>query len=132
MQAQLNNLLGLHRTNSRVSIDSISTFAGSIKTKKAFKKFCQNLYQIGVRADMIKEKESKILDIFKAQNTDVNSQIDVSNIAGQSTQNAVTSDSDQSTPQNTATSGQVDGSNIVNLAVSTFLIFYLYLLIGIY
>ena len=81
---------------------------------------------------MIKEKESKILDIFKAQNTDVNSQIDVSNIAGQSTQNAVTSDSDQSTPQNTATSGQVDGSNIVNLAVRTFLIFYLYLLIGIY
>ena len=68
MQSQLNNILGLHRTGSRVSIDSITSFAGSTNTKTAFKKFCQNLYQIGVRADTIRVKESEILDIFKPQN----------------------------------------------------------------
>ena len=68
MQAQLNNLFGLNRTASSVSIDSITSFAGSIDTKNAFKKFCKNLYEIGVRADMIKEKESEILDIFNPRN----------------------------------------------------------------
>ena len=92
MQAQLNNLLGQHCTNSRVAIDSptsfagslhrtnsrasISSFVGSTKTKAAFKKFCQNLYQIGVRAEMIREKESEILNIFKVQNTATSGQID--------------------------------------------------------
>ena len=127
MQAQLNNLLGLHRTKSRVSIDSISTLAGSINTKKAFKKFCQNLYQIGVRADLIKEKEREILDIFKAQNTDTNNlDVDVGNTADQNKpQNtAISSKIDashvagQSKPQNKITGGRIDDRNIVNLPVS--------------
>ena len=58
---------------------------------------------------MIKEKESKILDIFNSQNIDISSQIDVSNMA------------DQSMPQNATTRSQISDSNIVNLAVSTFL-----------
>ena len=102
MQAQLNNILGLHRTTSSVSIDSITSFAGSTNTRSAFKKLCQNLYQIGVRAEMIKEKESDILNIFKAQNTAISGQIDNSNITG------------QGNPQNTATDGQIDDSNITN------------------
>ena len=68
MQAQLTDLLGLHRTSSRVSIDSITSFAGSVNTKKAYKKFYKSLFQTGVTAEMIKQKEAEILDIFKAQN----------------------------------------------------------------
>ena len=83
MQTQLNNLLGLHRTNSRVSIDSITSFAESTNTKKAFKKFCQNLYQIGVRAETLREKESEILNIFKPQDTTIGSQKDSIRVANQ-------------------------------------------------
>ena len=84
MQAQLNNLLGLHGTNSTVSIDSITSFAGSVNTKKAYKKFCKNLFGIGVTSEMISQKEEEILNIFKAQNTAISGRVDVSNIASQS------------------------------------------------
>ena len=84
MQARLTDVLGLHRTNSRVSIDSITSFAGSINTKKAYKKFCKNLFQIGVTSEMISEKEKEILDIFNAQSTATSSQIgDSGDIADQ-------------------------------------------------
>ena len=113
MQSQLNNLLSLHRTGSNVSIDTISTFAGSTKTKGAFKTLCQNLYQIGVRADTIKEKEKEILNIFKPQSATTSGQVDDSDIAN------------QSNLQDIASSGQVDDSDIANqsqlLAVSDFL-----------
>ena len=75
MQARLTDVLGLHRTNSRVSIDSITSFAGSINTKKAYKEFCKNLFKIGVTSEMIKEKENEILNIFNTGNT-TSSQID--------------------------------------------------------
>ena len=84
MQAQLNNLFGLHGTNSTVSIDSISSFAGSVNTKKAYKKFCKNLFGIGVTSEMISQKEEEILNIFKAQNAAVSGKVDDSNIADQS------------------------------------------------
>ena len=83
MQARLTDVLGLHRTSSRVSIDSITSFAGSINTRKAYKKFCKNLFQIGVTSDMIKQKEKEILDIFNTQNT-TSSQIDGDDITDQS------------------------------------------------
>ena len=76
MQARLSDVLGLHRTNSRVSIDSISSFAGSVNTKKGYKKFCRSLFQIGVTSEMINQNEDEILNIFKAQNTDSSGQID--------------------------------------------------------
>lgn len=80
MQAQLNNLIDLHRSTSR---SSITSFVGSTATKEAFKQLCQNLYQMGVRAKMIKEKESEIVRIFKLQNTTISGHIDDSNIADQ-------------------------------------------------
>ena len=91
MQSQLNNLLSLHRTGSNVSIDTISTFAGSTKTKGAFKTLCQNLYQIGVRADKLKEKQKEIFNLFNDSGL-----------------------ANQSKLQNIATSGQVDDSDITN------------------
>lgn len=119
MQAQLNNILGLHHTNSRVSIDSITSFAGSTDTRSAFKKFCQNLYKIGVRADMIREKESEILNIFNPQHTATSNQICNSNPAdprkahnpassGQINDNDI---ANQSKPQNTAISSQIDDNS---------------------
>ena len=119
MQAQLNGLFGLHRTSSRVSIDSITSFAGSTNTKKAFKRFCQNLYQIGVRADMIKEKESEILDIFRSQNTDTSGQIYNSNITDQGNSHNLAASSqtditDPSKPQNTAVSSHVDEDKMMD------------------
>ena len=63
----MTEVLGLHRTGSKVSIDSITSFAGSINTKKAYKTFCKNLYQIGVTSDMISQKQEEILSIFKPQ-----------------------------------------------------------------
>ena len=113
MQAQLNSLLGLHRTNSTVSINSVTSFAGSTKTRNAFKRFCQNLYEIGVRADMIKEKESEILNIFNPQNPAVS---DNSNITH------------SGEPHNSAVGGQVDDNNLSIMdqsqfpAVSNFLV----------
>ena len=64
IQEQLNNVLGvgLHRTVSR---DSIVSFAGSINTKKAFKEFCKGLFEIGVTADIIRQKEKEIQDLLK-------------------------------------------------------------------
>ena len=75
MQARLADVLGLHHTNSRVSLDSISSFAGSIGTKKTFKKFCNSLHQIGVTAELISQKEREILNIFQSQNAVSSNQI---------------------------------------------------------
>ena len=79
----MTDVLGLHRTSSRVSIDSITSFAGSIDTKKAYKRFCKDLYQIGVTSDMISQKKWEILNIFKS------SQVDGSNITDQGQLSAV-------------------------------------------
>ena len=83
MQAQLTDILGLHHTNSRVSIDTISSFAESVDSKKAYKKFCQSLFQIGVPAEMVNCKEKEILDIFKAQNAAIGGLINDSPITSQ-------------------------------------------------
>ena len=71
MQAQLNSVLGLRRTTSR---DSIISFAGSVNTKKAYKKFCKGLFNLGVTAEMISQKEKEIQDIFKTQHPAASSQ----------------------------------------------------------
>ena len=77
MQARLTAVLGLHDRGSRVSLNSITSFTGSINTKKAYKKFCKGLYQIGVTAEMISQNERAIHDIFKPQNAaTTSSQID--------------------------------------------------------
>ena len=84
MQARLTDVLGLHRTNSTVSVDSITSFAGSINTKKAYKKFCKGLFEIGVTKEMISQKEGEIRNIFQHQIPVTSSQVDDSAIAGQS------------------------------------------------
>ena len=61
MQDQIAGVLGLHRTTTR---SSITSFAGSINTKKAYKRFCKNLFQMGVTSEMIAQKEGEILNIF--------------------------------------------------------------------
>ena len=82
MQARLDNVLGLRRTSSR---DSISSFAGSINTQKAYKKFCKGLFDIGVTPDMISQKEQEIKDIFKPQGLTASTQIDDSTFGHQTT-----------------------------------------------
>ena len=81
MQAQLTHILGLHHTNSRVSIDSITSFAESNNTKKAYKEFCKNLHLSGVTKEMISRKQTEILNTLKPQNTAIRSQINGSSIA---------------------------------------------------
>ena len=83
MQAQLTGVLSLHRTNSRVSVDSITSFAGSINTKKAYKRFCKGLYEIGVTAEMINQREREIHNIFKPPNAPTSTRVDVGTIADQ-------------------------------------------------
>ena len=75
MQGRIADAVGLHRTNSRASLDSITSFAGSINTKKAYKKFCKGLFQIGVTPEMISQNEAAIHNIFNPQNTASSSQV---------------------------------------------------------
>ena len=58
-------ILGLHRPTSRSSgISSASSFAGSIKTKTAYQRFCKNLFQMGITSEMIAQKEGDILNML--------------------------------------------------------------------
>ena len=74
-------LLGLHRTNSRVSLHSLTSFAGSINTKKAYKEVFQSLYRVGVTGEVLKQKKREILKIFGAQDSSI--QIDDNTIEDQ-------------------------------------------------
>ena len=58
MQEQI---LGLQRTTSRVSLTSLP---GSINTKQAYKRFCKNLFQMGITSEIIAQKEGNILDML--------------------------------------------------------------------
>ena len=62
MQAQLYTILGLHHTTSR---DSIAPFPLSLNTKRTYKKLCEDLFAMGVTADMIKEQRKDIQDTFQ-------------------------------------------------------------------
>lgn len=67
MQARLTDALGLNNPNSKVPLDSIRSFVVSTNTKRAFRKFCKDLHQIGVSANVITQKEREILNICKPQ-----------------------------------------------------------------
>ena len=84
MQARIADVLGLHDTNSRVSLNSITSLPGSINTKKGYKEFCKSLYQIGVTPDMISQKKQEILNIFESRETATGSQIGNSTVENQS------------------------------------------------
>ena len=69
IHARLTEILDLRRTNSRVSLKSITSLPGSINTKRGYREFCQSLYQIGVTPEMIGQKKREILSIFRPQNS---------------------------------------------------------------
>ena len=73
-------ILGLHRTTSR---SSITSFAPSINTKMAYKRFCKNLFQMGVTSEMITQKEGEILNMLN-QPQDTTTGDDGDNIDNQS------------------------------------------------
>ena len=68
-------LLGLHGTNSRISVTSIATFAANTSTEIAYKQFRKDLHQIGVPDDLIQKNEDEIREIFKSQGMVASSQI---------------------------------------------------------
>ena len=63
-------MLGLHRINSVVTLDSIEQ---DEDTKKAYRQFCKNMHQIGVTEDMIRQKENEILGILRSSSMAANS-----------------------------------------------------------
>ena len=65
VQAQLADILALYSTNPGCS----KTPRVGIDTKKAFKKFCNSLYEIGVTAEVIKQKKEEVLNVFMLGNT---------------------------------------------------------------
>ena len=67
IQKQLATILGLHHTNSEISVTSIASFAANTDTQAAYTQFCKDLYQIGVKEGTILQKENEILDVFKSQ-----------------------------------------------------------------
>lgn len=69
MQAQIAGVLGVHPNDSTVSLDSITSFAGSINTREGYKEFCKGLYQIGITPEMMNQRKAEILNIFNSENT---------------------------------------------------------------
>ena len=67
VQVQLAALLGLHGTHSGISIKSIASLIANNNVKTAYQEFCNDLSQIGVTEDVIREKEDQILEILKSQ-----------------------------------------------------------------
>ena len=80
IRAELADILGLYCTNARVSFDSITSSPRSMNTKKAYKKFCNSLYEIGVTIDMIRQKKKEVLGILRPQETATGSQVGDSTI----------------------------------------------------
>lgn len=79
----MNDILGLHRVSSRISVDSIASFAENINSRNAFDQFCKRLYEIGVTEDTIREKENEILEILRPKNMVAGSLIEDSNMKDQ-------------------------------------------------
>lgn len=67
MQARLTDVLGLHRTNSRISITSLASFGDNTNARKAYKQFRKYLDNIGVTEDMIRQNEKEIKKILGSQ-----------------------------------------------------------------
>ena len=100
----MNRTLGLYRTDSKVSIHSLRSLAGSSQTRSALQEFFRDLGQMGIGADLIKKKRSEIIIILKTHNiaTSLSGQVDGSNIVG------------QSKPHDAAMRGQLDGNTIAD------------------
>ena len=79
----MTDVLGLHRTGSRISVTSIASVVENVNTREAYKEFCGNLHRIGVTEDMIRQKEREILKILRPQGMVAGSQVGGSNIRNQ-------------------------------------------------
>ena len=66
IQAQLANVLGLH-TSSAIPVTTIASFTTNTDTQASYNQFCEDMYQIGVTEDTIRQKENEILGILKPQ-----------------------------------------------------------------
>lgn len=80
---QLTVILGLHHTTERISLTSIASFAMNPNTPAAYKRFCEDLYQIGVTEEMILLKEKEILALLKSQGMVAGDQFGGKNIQDQ-------------------------------------------------
>ena len=67
MQSRLTDVLGLHRTNSTISLTSLASFGDNTNARKAYKQFRKYLDNIGVTEDMIRQNEKEILEILGSQ-----------------------------------------------------------------
>ena len=77
VQAQLGALLGPHGTNSEsnIPVTPIASFAANADSEAAYKQFCNDLYQLGITEDIMRQKEDKIREILKSQGMIASSRI---------------------------------------------------------
>ena len=75
VEAQLAALLGFHGMNTRIPITSIATFATTANTQIAYKQFYNDLCQIGITEDTLRQKEDEILEILRSQGMVSSSQV---------------------------------------------------------
>ena len=80
VQAQLACLFNLDGTNPRIPVTPIASFAANTNTEIAYKQFCKDLYQIGVKKGMIRRNEEKIQEILRSQDMVSSNQIGGSDI----------------------------------------------------
>ena len=118
MRARLDNILGLRRTTSR---DSLVSLAGSINTKKAFKKLIKDLCAIGITADMINKNEKEIKGLLGPEQADSSGQIDDSTSGHQLPEEGDSSDAgasfgDQSQQPDVGSSSGTEASPISTIS----------------
>ena len=83
VQARLAAVLGLHGTNSQISVTSIASLAANTNTNTAYRQFCKDLGRAGVTEDVIRQKEDKVLQILRSQGIVAGSENSGSNIGDQ-------------------------------------------------
>lgn len=82
MRAQLADFLGLYRP-----VDIV----GDTNPKKAFKRLCKGLYEIGVTAAMVRQKKEEIINLFESQLDTANAfRVLVGNFSGEEARNILT------------------------------------------
>lgn len=82
-QAQLSTILGLHDTDSTISVTSIACFAANPDTQAAYEQFCYDLDHVGVTQDTIHQKETEILETLRSQGMVTSDQVDDGNVEDQ-------------------------------------------------
>ena len=79
----MTTILGLHDTDSTISVTSIACFAANPNTQAAYEQFCNDLNHVGITEDIIQQKENEILETLRSQGMVASDQVDGSNVEGQ-------------------------------------------------